>query len=494
MENEDMKPEDAVLGAQTGSKAASGGSALVELNASTAVDAMRKGELRAEDYANALLTRANSLQSLNAFRTLSPDEVREDARSADKVRASGAKLGLLHGLPLPVKDSVNTKSLPTSNGTRALRDFKPKEDAEVVKRLLSQGAIVMGKSNLQELSYGWTSSNDTFGSVRNPYDQACVPGGSSGGSAAAVAARMAPLAIAEDTLGSIRIPASCCGLAGLRPTFGRYPGAGIMSLTQNKFDQVGPLARSVADLALFDAAVTGETAATASVTLSGVRIGIAPDYFYSGLDPEVERVAEAAIRKLKDAGAVIVQANIPEVVKLASEIAFTIITYETVPAISEFLANEKTGLTFEEMFSQVSESMQGVFKSLSLVPNRPSAEVYEAALLNRRNLKQAIASYFSDQQIAALAFPTLMTPPPRIEQESDVVIRGENVPLGVALVRNIAVGTCASLASLILPAGVTAGGLPVGMEFDALPGEDRNLLSLGYALENALGPIQRPAI
>jgi Asp-tRNA(Asn)/Glu-tRNA(Gln) amidotransferase A subunit family amidase len=128
-----------------------------------------------------------------------------------------------------------------SQRTRALRDFRPKQNAAVLELLLTEGAIVMGKTNLHELSYGWTSNNETFGSVHNPHDRSRIPGGSSGGSAAAVAARIAPLAIGEDTFGSIRVPATCCGLAGLRPTFSRYPDQGIMALTDNKFDQVGPL-------------------------------------------------------------------------------------------------------------------------------------------------------------------------------------------------------------------------------------------------------------
>jgi indoleacetamide hydrolase len=138
----------------------------------------------------------------------------------------------MHGLPIPVKDSVNTKTLPTSNGTRAFAEFRPKDDAAVLKLLFAQGAILMGKTNLHELSFGWTSNNAVFGPVHNPYDPSRVPGGSSGGSGAAVAARIAPLAIGEDTLGSIRVPATHCGLAGLRPSFGRYPDGGIMPLTQ----------------------------------------------------------------------------------------------------------------------------------------------------------------------------------------------------------------------------------------------------------------------
>src|SRR6201982_2361625 len=255
------------------------GSNMTELSATAAVEAMRKGDTRAEDYARALLDRAQQLASLNAFRTLNREMVLEAARAADKARAAGRTLGMLHGLPVPVKDSVNTKDLPTSNGTRALRDFKAKDDAAVLKPLFAQGAILMGKTNLHELSYGWTSNNATFGPVRNPYDPEHVPGGSSGGSAAAVAARIAPLAIAEDTLGSIRVPASMCGLAGLRPTFGRYPDDGIMPLTVNKFDQVGPLARSVADLLMFDLAVSGERGQVSKIPLEGARIGLAPEYW-----------------------------------------------------------------------------------------------------------------------------------------------------------------------------------------------------------------------
>jgi mandelamide amidase len=283
--------------------------------------------------------------------------VLEAARAADKARAAGATLGMLHGLPIPVKDSVNTKDLPTSNGTRALRDFKAKDDAAVLKPLFAQGAILMGKTNLHELSYGWTSNNATFGPVRNPYDPERVAGGSSGGSAATVAGRIAPLAIAEDTLGSIRVPASMCGLAGLRPTFGRYPDDGIMPLTVNKFDQVGPLARSVADLLLFDSVLSGERGQVAATPLMGVRIGISPEY-WSGLDPEVERVCNEALRKLSDAGANLVKAELPEAAKAAMGIALKIISYDTRPGISECLEQQGTGVTFEQMLEQAGDGVR----------------------------------------------------------------------------------------------------------------------------------------
>jgi mandelamide amidase len=470
------------------------GTSLTDLGAVAAVEAMRDGDIKAEDYARTLLDRAQELASLNAFITLNRDMVLEAARAADKARASGAALGMLHGLPIPVKDSVDTKALPTSNGTPALRKFMAKDDAAVLKPLFAQGAILMGKTNLHELSYGWTTNNLAFGPVHNPYNRDRVPGGSSGGSGAAVAARIAPLAIAEDTFGSIRVPATMCGLCGLRPSYGRYPDDGIMPLTTDKFDQVGPLARTVADLALFDAVVTGEPRQVTATPLNGARIGIAPEPFFSGLDPEVERVANEALQKLGAAGATLVKAEIPEPARAAMDIGFTIIAFETVPSIAGFLEQEVPGLSFDQMFQQASANVQGVMKGFAMPPKVPTREAYEAALAKREKLRAAVRGYFDAQGIVALAFPTILIPPPKIGEEGDVDIRGKKVPFFVAMGRNIALGSCASLASLILPAGMTSDGLPVGIEFDARSGKDRDLLALGLSLEKALGAAPAPKI
>jgi mandelamide amidase len=454
------------------------------LSAAAAVDAMRKGEIAAEAYARALLDRAQSLERLNAFCVLDRERVLEAARAADKRRASGARLGLLHGLPIPVKDSVNTSSYPTAQGTRALRSFRPKTNAAIVERLLAQGALVMGKTNLHELSSGWTSRS-TFGDVHNPYDPARVPGGSSGGSAAAVAARMAPLAIAEDTLGSIRVPASMCGLCGLRPTFGRYPSDGIMPLTDDRFDQVGPLARSVEDLALFDAAVTGEASPPAAVDLKSVRIGIA-DFFMTDLDPEVDRVVASALDRLRAAGATLVKADVPGAVKGALSAALPVIVYERSAAMSRFLQAHGAGVTVDEMLAQAGDEVRGF--------PPPAQAAYDAAVAARQNVREAIRAYFATHQLSVLAFPPVMIPPPRIGEDGAVTIGGRTIPFVTAIGRNVAPGSCASLASLVLPAGLTADGLPVGLEFDALAGTDRNLLNIGVSLQRALGPAPAPRI
>ena len=350
----------------------------------------------------------------------------------------------------------------------------------------------MGKTNMDELSYGYTSNNCVFGPVHNPYDRDRIPGGSSGGSGAAVAARISPLAIAEDTLGSIRVPASMCGLAGLRPSFGRYPDGGIMPLTENKFDQVGPLARSVADLALFDTAVTGNSSRISAMSLNGVRIGISPEYFMSGVDPEVGRVMTEALRRLSAAGATLVWAEIPEPAKAARPMAFTIIAYDTVPSMSAFLEEQDTGISFDQMLQQASAGLQKVMKTLALPPNRPTRDAYEGMLAQRKQLRDSIHSYFETHGIAALAFPPILIAPPKIGEDAEVDIGGKKIPLFVAMAGNVSLGSCASMACLVLPAGMTSTGLPVGIEFDALMGKDRELLSLGLSIEKALGPIPGP--
>ena len=187
---------------------------------------------------------------------------------------------------MPVKDSVATADLPTTAGTAALRDFHPAADATVVARLRAAGAIVLGKTNLHELSFGWTSNNLTYGPVHNPWDRLRIPGGSSGGTAAAVAAGMAPLGVAEDTQGSIRVPAALCGVAGFRPTTGRYLNDGC-ALISGLFDQIGPIARHVADLALFVAVMTGDDSPIETIALDGLRLVVAREYFFTGLDPSV---------------------------------------------------------------------------------------------------------------------------------------------------------------------------------------------------------------
>ena len=200
-----------------------------------------------------LLTAHRENRDLNAF--ISLNEERANAAAAALDEQSGT--GILHGLPIAVKDAIAAAGLPATAGTEALRGYLPEKDADVVEPLIAAGAFVLGKLNMHELSYGITSNNGAFGPVRNPYDLERIPGGSSGGAGAAVAAGLVPAALGTDTGGSVRIPAALCGVVGFRPTTGRYSQKGIVPVSHTR-DTAGPLCRSVSDAAMIDAAITGE--------------------------------------------------------------------------------------------------------------------------------------------------------------------------------------------------------------------------------------------
>jgi indoleacetamide hydrolase len=469
--------------------------ALLELTATQAVRAMTDGEIRAEAYAAALLARCRELKHLNAFISLHEVGLLEAARDADRRRASGAKLGPLHGLPLAIKDSVNTKDLRTTNATAALRHFRPEADAAVVATLYRAGALLLGKTNLHELSYGWTTAVSAFGPVKNPFDQTKVAGGSSGGTAVAVAAHMAPAGLAEDTNGSIRIPAAFCGIFGLRPSTLRWPQQGVMPLSPT-YDTVGPHARSVADLALLDSVVTGAPPPIPS-SLRRVRLGVPRAYFYAGLDAEVERVTESALRTLSAAGAELVERDIPELAELVEKANYPIIHHEVAASIERFLAEQASGTTLQDIIGLALPQVKLALEATALPggPYRTPHSAYAAACeVHRPALQQAYRQYFTDHQLTAVVFPTSLCPPPPLGDESLVVINQRSIPLSTAVARNISPGSCAGLPGLVVPAGMTSKRLPIGIELDAPAGADTALLGLGLTIEQVLDPLPSPTI
>jgi indoleacetamide hydrolase len=469
--------------------------ALVEISAHQAVAAMVRGEITAEAYAAALLGRCEAGRALNAFITLEPERVLESARDCDRCRRAGEALGRLHGLPVPIKDSVNTCDYPTTSGTPALRQFRPTQDAAVVRTLRAAGAIVLGKTNLHELSFGWTSSNRAFGPVRNPYDAARIAGGSSGGTAAAVAARMAPLGVAADTEGSIRIPAALCGIAGFRPTTARYPSAGVMPISA-LFDQVGSHARSVADLALFDEVVSNERTPIGQTTLAGLRFALDRDYGFTELHPEVERIASESLRKLEAAGAELVEARLPGLADLIERTTSVIQSREFAPQVAGYLERYSAPVSFEQLIAAASEDVRHDIAACASPGGRYFATdaAYRAACEQvLPQLRAACREYFARTRSVAIVFPTTLIPAPVIGEDPALDPRGRGLSLRTALARNIDPGSTAGLPCLVLPAGLTAAGLPVALEFDGPAGTDRVLLGIGIALEAVLGRLPAPA-
>ena len=475
--------------------AASNYSKLIDLSATEAIARMSRGDLSVESYASELVARCESQRGLNAFISFDPKQVLADARARDAERRAGIKCGPLFGLPIPVKDSVNTADYPTTAGTPALRKFRPAADAPVVAALRTAGAIVLGKTNLHELSFGWTSNNLSFGAVHNPYDHALIPGGSSGGTAAAVAARCAPLGVAEDTEGSIRVPAAFCGIAGFRPTTGRYSTAGCVPIT-HLFDQVGPHARHVADLGLFDSVIANDSTQIAPTNLKGVRLAIVRDYWFKDLDPEVSRIAEAALQRLREAGAVLVEEKMPDLGRLISLTTSPVQLHDTAPDLAKYLKTYGAGVSLEELVAQSSEDIRGVFRSYVLpgAPNAVTDATYTAARdIHLPALKRLYQDFFARTRVAAIVFPATIVPPPAIGNDTTVKTSdGRDLPFEVAVARNIGPGSTAGVPGLVLPAGLTAQKLPVALEFDGPVGSDRVLLALGLSFERALGSLLPP--
>lgn len=469
---------------------------MINLSATDAVAAMRDGDITAEAYAEALLARCEAGQALNAFIAIRPDFVREAARAADLRRRAGEPLGLLHGLPIPIKDSINTSDLPTTAGTNALRGFQPADDAPAVARLKAAGANVLGKTNLHELSFGWTSDNQAFGAVRNPYDPSRIPGGSSGGTAAAVAARMAPLGVAEDTQGSIRVPAALCGICGFRPTTGRYSTDGAAPITA-LFDQIGPHARDVIDLALFDSVMMGDTRPIVPARLQGLRLGVARGYFFTGLDTDLASVVEKAMARLSEAGVTFVDIELPGLSALVDRITMAVQAHDVAPSLARYLQDYGAPVDFAGMLEQVSPDVLSVLKQIAL-PGAPFAipeAIYQAAREQHLPaLKRMMADYFSENRLDAMILPTTMIPATKIGEDDSVLIAGNRAPFMTAISRNISPGSTAGLPGLVLPAGLTEESrLPVGLEIDGPERADRAVLAIGLAFESVLGTIPPPS-
>ena len=254
---------------------------------------IRQGDITAEAAVTALLARADRLKDLNVFISVNRTGALAAARAIDLKRKAKGKLGPLAGLPLIVKDNIDAAGIPSTAGCRGLAENRPAKNAPVLAPLLAADAILLGKANMHELADGITSNNAGYGAVHNPYNRDLIPGGSSGGTAAGIAARIAPAGLGTDTAGSVRIPSSLCGVAGLRPTAKRYPLDGIVPLSHTR-DTPGPIARTVADVALLDSAIMKIDSEPVKWELRGLRLGLPRAFFWSDLDPETEAVMNEA--------------------------------------------------------------------------------------------------------------------------------------------------------------------------------------------------------
>src|SRR5256886_2416910 len=408
---------------------------VLELTATEALSAMAAGDLRAETYAAILLGRARSLRNLNVLISQVPEQVLEAARAADKARAHGHLLGPLHGLPLLIKDNINSAALPTTAGTPSLSGNRPRANAHVLDALLRAGGILFGKANMHELAFGITSNNGAFGPVRNPYDSSKIPGGSSGGNAAGVAARFAPAGIGSDTAGSTRIPPPLLRIRGFRPTVGRYPGTGTLAGVREVVpiahtrDTPRPTPRAVADVALLDAVIMGQPLALPRASLHGLRLGVARRSFFADLDPGLEEVVDEALDQLQDSGVVLVEVDIANLEALNAGVGFPVALFEAGTDVPVYLEANHTGVTLQELVAAIaSPDVKAIYEQSIIGPGAIPESVYRAAIdVYRPQLQAAYKLAFDEHALDALVFPTTPLPARPIGQARTLKPNGRQV-------------------------------------------------------------------
>ena len=445
---------------------------------------MAEGTITSEQLTATALDEIERRSNLNAFISVDAVGALAQARRLDQQRNQAQVLSPLHGIPIAVKDNIHVADMPNTAGTPLLESFVPDEDAPVVARLKAAGAIVVGKTNLHELAFGITSKNEAFGAVGNACNPDFIAGGSSGGTAVAVAAGMAVAGLGTDTGGSARIPAGLNGIVGFRPTVGRYPAGGLTLISSTR-DTVGPMARSVADVAVLDAVMADDSTELPEIDLRGLRLGVPRDYFHDGLEPLIVERIEALLSVLRDAGVVLVEEDLADIAALNEAASFPVVLFEAGVLLREYLAEFVPAQTLETLADSIaSPDVRTLFAGV--VNGAISESVYRQAIdFDRPRLKEAYANYFAQHRVEAILFPTTPLTARRIADVGETVeLNGEQVPTFATYVRNTDPGSTAGIPGLSIPLPAAVDEMPAGVEIDGTEGSDRRLLAIGTAIQS----------
>ncbi len=425
--------------------------------------------------------------ALNAFITITAEEALAAARRAEKQflrpRSSRRTDSELLGIPITLKDNLWTLGIRSTAGSKILRDFVPSQDATAARKLFRAGAVLLGKTNLNEFAYGITGENAHYGPAHNPWSLGRMTGGSSAGSGAAIAAGLCVASLGTDTGGSIRVPSAFCGTVGLKPTFGRVSVFGTMPLSPS-LDHVGPMAHSVADAAILLGAIAGRdpldpTSSTKPVEdfraalkkpLRKFRLGRPRQHYWEKLDGEVRRIAEAALHDMEKRGAFVTEVSLPhlkESLDAATEIS-----------LAEALHVHQAAGYFPARAGDYGEEVRLRIESGAKVP----AHRYLAGFDVKKRLVEEFDAAF--QSVDAIVAPALPVPAPPIGAES-VLVEGGEIATRPAIVGHCRPANFAGLPAISVPCGFTSEGLPVGLQFIARAFDETNLLRIARSYEEA---------
>jgi len=482
-------------------------SELYNLTIAEARRALDAGELTALELTEAMLRRIEAVEPrVQSFLSVDAEAARAAARAADTAPAAGR--APLHGIPLAIKDVICTAGLATTAGSRILEGFVPPYDATVVERLRAAGAVSLGKLNCDEFAMGSSTENSAYQATRNPWDLGRVPGGSSGGSAAAVAAGQALATLGTDTGGSIRQPAALCGVSGLKPTYGRVSRFGLIAFGSS-LDQIGPLAWTAADLALVLQAIAGhdprdgtsarepvpDYSAALSGDLRGLRVGVPREYFVEGMEPGVEAATRAAIAVLEERGAELVDVSLPHT-RYALPTYYIIAPAEASANLARF-----DGVRYgprepgENMWEEI-ELTRGrrfgpeVRRRIMLGTYALSAGYYDAYYKRAQQVRTLIKRDFDQvfTQVDMLAAPTSPLAAFPIGQKLD-----DPLAMYLADVCTLPINL-AGVPGLVVPCGLSEG-LPVGLQLIGRPFDEATLLRAGDAFQRVTDwHTRRPAL
>ena len=471
---------------------------LTELAAAGIAAAVKKGEATAEAVALAHFARIEKLDgTIKAFLTVTKDQALAQARRVDAKRKQGEPLGLLAGVPVALKDNLQLKGVETTCASKILKGHIAAYDATVTERLKAADAVFVGKTNLDEFAMGSSTENSAFQKTTNPWDSACVPGGSSGGSAAAAAARMCAFSLGSDTGGSIRQPAAFCGVVGLKPTYGLVSRYGLVAFASS-LDQIGPFTRTIEDAELALSVIGGHdpkdtTSATnepaapapAPKDLKGLRIGLPREYFIEGLDPEVEKSVRDAVAVLKSLGADIKEVSLPHT-KYAIAIYYIIAPSEASSNLARFDgirygSVDRAATNLQEVYEMTRGAGFGpeVKRRIMLGTYALSSGYYDAYYSKAQRVRTLMANDFKEvfKQVDLIAAPTTPTPPFRFgEKTSD--------PIAMYLSDIFTIpSNMAGNASVSIPCGMSKKGMPIGLQLIADVFQEKKMLSAAKAYE-----------